>query len=159
MFVIDMLSYDFMQRACIVGTALACILPLIGLPVTLKRLSMMGDTLAHASLAGVAVGLCFGFNPLLGSVAACVVAALSVEAISSRLKAYQEISTVVVLAASIGLAGIFTSFIGNSKSISSYLFGSIITIDDFEFYLVIISAIVVSLVYICLLYTSPSPRD
>lgn len=148
MFVIDMLSYDFMQRACIVGTALACILPLIGLPVTLKRLSMMGDTLAHASLAGVAVGLCFGFNPLLGSVAACVVAALSVEAISSRLKAYQEISTVVVLAASIGLAGIFTSFIGNSKSISSYLFGSIITIDDFEFYLVIISAIVVSLVYI-----------
>lgn len=148
MFVIDMLSYDFMQRACIVGTALAFILPLIGLPVTLKRLSMMGDTLAHASLAGVAVGLCFGFNPLLGSVAACVVAALSVEAISSRLKAYQEISTVVVLAASIGLAGIFTSFIGNSKSISSYLFGSIITIDDFELYLVIICAVVVSLVYI-----------
>lgn len=150
MFVLDMFSYEFMQRACIVGTALACILPLIGLPVTLKRLSMMGDTLAHASLAGVAVGLCFGFNPLLGSVAACVVAALSVEAISSRLKAYQEISTVVVLAASIGLAGIFTSFIGNSKSISSYLFGSIITIDDFELYLVVIAALMVAVVYIAI---------
>lgn len=142
-----MLEFQFMQRAFMVGTVLAVILPLIGLPVLLKRLSMMGDTLAHASLAGVAVGLCFGFNPLLGSVIACVAAGLSVEAISSRLKAYQEISTVIVLAASIGLAGIFTSFTGSSNSISSYLFGSIVTISDLEFALVLGVAAVVVIVY------------
>ncbi|WP_288767395.1 metal ABC transporter permease, partial [uncultured Varibaculum sp.] len=33
-----------MQRAFLVGTVLAVILPLIGLPIVLKRLSMMGDT-------------------------------------------------------------------------------------------------------------------
>lgn len=130
------LAYGFMQRALIVGTLLAIMLPLIGLPVTLKRLSMMGDTLAHASLAGVAAGLCFGFNPLLGSVAVCVIASLCVEAIRTRMRAYQEISTVVVLAAAIGCAGIFSSFGQGSKSISSYLFGSIITIDHLELLLV-----------------------
>ncbi|WP_077597621.1 metal ABC transporter permease [Olsenella urininfantis] len=143
-----MLEYDFMRRAFVVGTILATILPLIGLPILLKRLSMMGDTLAHASLAGVAVGLCFGFDPLLGSVIACVVASLGIEAISSRLRSYQEISTVIVLAASIGLAGIFTSLTGSSNSISSYLFGSIVTIGDVEFLLVIAVATVVLVVYL-----------
>ena len=122
-------------------------LPCIGLPILLKRLSMMGDTLSHASLAGVAIGLCFGFDPLLGSVVACIIAGLSTEILSARLKSYQEISTVIVLAASIGLAGIFTSLAGNSNSISSYLFGSIVTIGDLEFYLVICVAFIVIVTY------------
>ena len=55
----SLFAYDFMQRAFLVGTVLAVILPLIGLPIVLKRLSMMGDTLSHSSLAGVAAGLGF----------------------------------------------------------------------------------------------------
>lgn len=62
-----MFEYEFMRRAYLAGSVLAVILPLIGLPILLKRLSMMGDTLSHASLAGVAIGLCLGFDPLLGS--------------------------------------------------------------------------------------------
>lgn len=142
-----MFEYEFMRRAYLVGSVLAVILPLIGLPILLKRLSMMGDTLSHASLAGVAIGLCLGFDPLLGSVVACVVAALGVELISSRLKAYQEISTVIVLATAIGLAGIFTSLTGGSNAISSYLFGSIVTIGDFELVLVLVVAAVVLVTY------------
>ncbi|MDU5893629.1 MAG: metal ABC transporter permease, partial [Atopobium minutum] len=142
-----MFEYEFMQRAFVVGSILAVILPCIGLPILLKRLSMMGDTLSHASLAGVAIGLCFGFDPLLGSVVACIIAGLSTEILSARLKSYQEISTVIVLAASIGLAGIFTSLAGNSNSISSYLFGSIVTIGDLEFYLVICVAFIVIVTY------------
>lgn len=142
-----MFEYEFMRRAYLVGSVLAVILPLIGLPILLKRLSMMGDTLSHASLAGVAIGLCLGFDPLLGSVVACVVAALGVELISSRLKAYQEISTVIVLATAIGLAGIFTSLTGGNNAISSYLFGSIVTIGDFELALVLVVAAVVLVTY------------
>lgn len=142
-----MLGYEFMQRAFAVGTVLGIILPCIGPPVLLKRLSMMGDTLAHASLAGVTIGLCFGFNPLLGSMAACVAAGLSVEVVRARLRDYQEISTVIVLAASIGLAGIFASFAGGGASISSYLFGSVVTISDLELWLVLGVAAVVIAVY------------
>lgn len=134
---LEIFDYEFMRRAFIVGMFLAIILPTMGLPILLKRLSMIGDTLAHSSLAGVAIGLCFGFDPLLASIAACIVAGLGIELIRNKLKAYQEISTVIILAASIGLAGVFMSFINNANSISAYLFGSIVTISDSEFYLVI----------------------
>lgn len=143
----EIFYYDFMRRAFVFGSLLAIILPCVGMPILLKRLSAMGDTLAHSSLTGVAIGLCFGFNPLLGSIIACIVAGLSIEFIRNKLKSYQEISTVIILATSIGLAGIFTSFTNNSNSISSYIFGSIVTISDAEFYTVIIISILVLITY------------
>ncbi|QWQ38733.1 metal ABC transporter permease [Gemella sp. zg-570] len=143
----EIFYYDFMRRAFLVGGLLAIILPCVGMPILLKRLSAMGDTLAHSSLAGVAIGLCLGINPLLGSIIACIVAGLSIEFIRNKLKSYQEISTVIILATSIGLAGIFTSFTNNSNSISSYLFGSIVTISDSEFYIVIVISLLVLLTY------------
>mgnify|MGYP002166384926 CR=1 FL=1 len=62
-----MLQYGFMQRAFITGILLAVIAPLIGITIVLKRMSMIGDALSHASLAGVALGLLLGINPILGA--------------------------------------------------------------------------------------------
>ena len=53
----SILQYGFMQRAFIVGILLAVITPCIGITIVLKRMSMIGDALSHASLAGVALGL------------------------------------------------------------------------------------------------------
>ena len=40
----EMFEYAFMQRAFIVGVLLALIIPLIGVTVVLRRLSMLGDS-------------------------------------------------------------------------------------------------------------------
>lgn len=124
----DIFEYEFMRRAFVVGALLAVILPCMGLTILLKRLSMMGDTLSHSSLAGVAIGLCFGFHPILGAVIACIIAGISIEVILNKLKSYEEISTVIILAASIGFSWRISSLTGSSNSINSYLFGSIVTI-------------------------------
>lgn len=63
----DIFQYAFMQKAFLVGILLAVIIPLIGVIVVLKRLSMIGDALSHTSLAGVALGLILGINPIVGS--------------------------------------------------------------------------------------------
>lgn len=146
--IFSLFSYDFMRRAFIIGTLLALVLPQIGQTIVLKRLSMMGDTLAHSSLAGVAIGLSLGFDPIIGSVVFCIVGSLSIEAIRNKLKSYEEISTIIILAASIGIAGIFTSFLKNTNSIGSYLFGSIITISNIEFYMGIAIAVMSFIVYL-----------
>ena len=48
---------DLCRGQFLVGILLAVITPLIGMTVVLKRMSMVGDALAHASLAGVAIGM------------------------------------------------------------------------------------------------------
>ena len=55
-----MLDYTFMQHALLISICIAILCPCIGIFLVLKRYSMIGDTLAHASLAGVTLGLFSG---------------------------------------------------------------------------------------------------
>ena len=86
-----------MQRAFLVGILLALIIPCVGIVIVLKRLSMIGDALSHTSLAGVAAGLLFNINPVLGATAACVAAAFGIEAIRKKLPRYAEMSIAIIL--------------------------------------------------------------
>lgn len=129
---LDMFQYAFMQRAFIAGIALAIAIPLVGVVVVLKRLSMIGDTLSHASLAGVAGGLVAGINPVAGATVACLAAACCIEAVRKRLGDRGDLAIAIILAAGVGLAGVLSGFVPNSSTFSSFLFGSIVTVDDAE---------------------------
>ncbi len=133
----EIFQYDFMQRAFITGILIAVITPCIGVVVVLKRLSMIGDALSHNSLAGVAAGLAGGVNPVLGAVIFAIAAAFSIEKIRSVFPRYAEIAIAVILSTGIGLAGILSGFVRNSASFSSFLFGSIVAISDFELFMVV----------------------
>lgn len=146
----EILQSDFMRRAFIVGILLAIIVPCIGLIVVLKRLSMIGDALSHTSLAGVAAGLIMGVNPIVGAVAACIAAALGIEAIRKKIPQYSEMSIAIVMSAGIGLAGVLSGFVKNSANFNSFLFGSIVAISDFEMLLVILISCSVMLTFLLL---------
>jgi zinc transport system permease protein len=123
---IEMLQYGFMQRAFITGILLAVITPLIGITIVLKRMSMIGDALSHASLAGVALGLLLGINPILGAMGICLFAALGVEAIRRKIPRYSEMAICIIMSTGIGLAGVLSGFVKNGTNFNSFLFGSII---------------------------------
>ena len=80
-----MFEYEFMRKAFLVGILISITIPLIGSTVVLKRLSMIGDALSHASLAGVTGGILLGINPVLGAVITCILAALSRESIRKKM--------------------------------------------------------------------------
>lgn len=147
---LDIFQYDFMQRAFIVGILIAVITPCIGVIVVLKRLSMIGDSLSHNSLAGVAAGLAFGFNPILGAVVFSVAAAFGIERVRKVFPKYSEIAIAIIMSTGIGLAGILSGFVKNSASFSSFLFGSIVAITDFELYIVVGLSVLVILAVVFL---------
>lgn len=146
----DIFQYDFMIRAFIAGIVIALVTPCIGAVVVFKRFSMIGDTLSHASLAGVAAGLIGGINPIVGSLAACLAAAFGIEAVRKLFPKSAEIALAVILSAGVGLAGILTGFIQNAATFNSFLFGSIVAIGDFELFLVIAAGLIVFFVFIIL---------
>lgn len=146
----DIFQYDFMRKAFIVGILIAVITPCIGVVVVLKRLSMIGDSLSHNSLAGVAAGLAFGVNPILGAVVFSIAAALGIEKIRKSFSRYSEIAIAIIMSTGIGLAGILSSFVKNSASFGSFLFGSIVAITDFELLMVVVLSVVVTLTVIFL---------
>ena len=79
-----MFEYDFMQRALLAGIFLSLTIPLIGVVMVSRKTSMLGEAMSHVSLAGVGLGLVFGFSPVLGAVGICILAGLSIERVRKR---------------------------------------------------------------------------
>ena len=146
----DILRYAYMQRALLVGVLLAVLVACLGTVMVHKRLSLIGDALSHSSLAGVALGLLLGFNPIVGAMATCIVAAFAIEAIRKKLGNHSELAVAIVLSTGIGLAGVLSGFVRSSADFNSFLFGSIVAISGFEAKLVMILAVIVLVAFVLL---------
>ena len=144
-----MLSYEFMRKAFLVGGLLALIIPLIGANMVFKRLSILGDALSHVSLSGVTIGLIIGINPVLSAIITTVIAAIIIEILRVKLKRYQELSLAIILSFGVGLAGFLLKYVSKAANFESFLFGSIVTISNFELWLIVaLSLIILSVIFI-----------
>ena len=139
----EFLNYAFMQRALLAGTIIGIICPLVGSFLILKRLSMIGDALAHISMSGIALGLIIGTNPTFTALITASLASLLIDFLRKNFKKYDELSIAIIMAAGLGLGIVLISIGGSSTSnVMSYLFGSIIAISTLDL-------VVISLVLIC----------
>lgn len=133
-----------MLRAFTAAVCISVIAPCIGMIIVLKRLSAVGEATSHSALAGVAAGLAFGFNPVLGAVIFSILAVFAVEGFRKAFGKYADIAPIVVLSAGVGLTAVFSGFIkSGSANLNSFLFGSVVTVSSFEMFLTIgLSALV-----------------
>jgi zinc transport system permease protein len=147
-----------MQNALMAGILISILCPMVGIFLVLRRYSMMGDTLSHASLAGVAIGLIAGFNPLLSAFLFTSACGLLIEFLRNYYKRYAELVMSIILTLSIGIAIILISTGKSSANVNSYLFGSILTVTVKDLYTIavlgIISIILLLFLYNKLLYTT-----
>jgi zinc transport system permease protein len=146
-----MLEYSFMQNALAAGLLISILCPTVGVFLVLKRYSMMGDTLSHSSLAGIAIGLIYGFNPLLSAFIFTSVCGILIEFLRNYYKKYAELVMSIILTFSVGLAIILISTGKSGANVNTYLFGSILTVTSKDLY-VIASLSIVSIVSLVLLY-------
>ncbi|WP_168119265.1 metal ABC transporter permease [Paenibacillus sp. HB172176] len=133
----DILTADFFERALIGGVLIGITAPLIGLFLVLRRLSMIGDTLSHVSIAGVALGFLVGIYPLAGGMLFALAASFAIEKLRKAYQAYAELSLAIIMSGGIAIASIlFTLDQSFPVDIDSYLFGSIYTLNSTDLYLI-----------------------
>lgn len=143
-----MLQYGFMQNALMAAIFISILCPLVGVFLVLKRYSMMGDTLSHASFAGVAIGLVLGYNPILCAFIFTSICAILIEFLRNYYKKYAELILVITLTLSVGIGITLVSTGKAGNSVNSFLFGSILTVTKSDLYIMLI----LSVISIALLY-------
>lgn len=146
-----MLSYGFMQNALLVSVFIAVLCPSIGIFLVLRRYSMIGDTLSHASLAGITIGLAAGQNPVLGAFVFTAVSGALIEFLRGYFKKNTDLILSVVLALCVGTAITLISSGKLHANAESFLFGSVLTVTVFDTVMVLILSIV-SVLTLILLY-------
>ncbi len=152
-------QYTFIQHGLSAGIIVAVIAPLIGVFLVLKRYSLIADTLAHISLAGIALGLITGISPILTGLGATIIGSIGVERLRISKKIYGESALALFLSGSLALAIVLLSLAhGFNTNLFNYLFGSIVTVTIGDVYtifgLAVLVIVVLSIFYRQLLYVT-----
>lgn len=148
-------EFAFMRRALVATLALAVSAAPLGVFLTLRRMSLLGDALSHAVLPGVAVGfMLFGLSlpaMALGGVAAglLVAAIAGVVSRATNLKEDASLAAIYLLALALGVTLISRQ--GSQLDLLHILFGSALGVDA-QGLLLVASVASVSLLALAALY-------
>lgn len=144
----DILQYDFMRRALIIGIIVSLNCSTIGLFLVLRRFSMVGDTISHVALSGVALGMVTGVYPIYSAVVVSIIASIGIEKLRKTYSEYSELALSIVLAGGIGIASLLISLDqANTNGIMAYLFGSIALVTVKDLYMItIIGSVILAVV-------------
>ncbi|QAT50526.1 metal ABC transporter permease [Caproiciproducens sp. NJN-50] len=151
-----MLQYAFMKNALFVSFFISILCPSIGIFLVLRRYSMIGDTLSHSSLAGIALGLLLGRSPLIGAFLFTSFCGALIEFLRRYFKKHTDLILTIVLALSVGTAITIISSGKAHANVDSFLFGSVLTVTKSDlvtvFALSMISVVTIFLLYDQMIY-------
>jgi zinc/manganese transport system permease protein len=148
-------EFEFMRRALVGVLSLAIGAGPIGVFLMLRRMSLVGDAMAHAILPGAAIGfLLFGLNLFAmtagGLIAGFIVALLTgLVARATELKEDAALATFYLLSLALGVT--IVSLKGSNVDLLHFLFGNVLALDDQTLLLIAINA-TVTLVTLALIY-------
>ena len=126
----EMFTYPFIVRAFVVGILVSVCAALLGVPLVLKRYSMIGDGLSHVSFGALSVAVACGWAPLPVSIPVVVIAALCLLRMTERSKLGADAAIAVVSASALAIGIIVTSLTtGMTTDVDSYMFGSILALS------------------------------
>ena len=149
---IEILQYEFMQRALIAGIAISISCSLMGLFLILKRFSLFGDAMSHVAFGGIALGLFLKSNPIWVSLIVSIIGALAIIKLNSSKRIYSDSSISVLLSLGLAMGLVLISLSGGfSIDITSYLFGSILLVNIEETLSTILLSVIV-IAFVILFY-------
>lgn len=155
-------QYDFMQRAFLAALVVGALCSAMGTYVVLRKLSFIGDGLAHASFAGIAIAYLRGANFYAGAAVATIVTALGIGFVHRRGKVSLDTAIGVLFTGAFAL-GVFMMSRAPQATVDlqSYLFGSILGVSNGDLAVVVglgvAVALIVGVLWRPLLYTSFDP--
>jgi zinc transport system permease protein len=131
--IIDLLNHGFVQKALIAGSCIAVLCSTLGVFLVLRRLSLIGDGLAHVTFGSVALGLFLKSYPLYVAVPVVMLSSLGILKLTEKARLYGDAAIGIV--SSLGIAGgvLLASVAGGfNVDLFSYLFGNILSISYAE---------------------------
>src|SRR5579871_6011252 len=125
----------FVTRAVIAGCGIALVAGPLGCIVVWRRMAYFGDTLSHAALMGVALGILFGIEPMLGVIVTGVMVGLLLLGLQTQQKVPADTLLGILSHAALSVGLIIVSFLDKVRiDLMGYLFGDILAVRTADIY-------------------------
>lgn len=151
----EIFVYGFVQRAMLAGSLISVLCSVLGVFLVLRRMSLIGDGLAHVTFGSAAMALAmklYSASSLLISIPVVLLSSLGILKLMEKGRLSGDAAIGIVSAAGIA-AGIILASIGGGYNVDllSYLFGNILSIT-FEEVCIAVVLFVVVMVMMLLFY-------
>jgi zinc transport system permease protein len=140
----NIFQYQFMQRAFIAAVLVSIACGIVGTYVVIKRIVSLSGAISHAAFGGVGLGYFLGINPVLAAIPFSIVSAMGIGTIRNRVKVSEDTAIGILWSLGMAIGIIFINLTpGNAPDLFSYLFGSILTIDNSDLYIMFILDLII----------------
>jgi len=127
---VEPLSYQFMQRGLLAAVMVGVLCAVIGCYVVLRSMAFIGDAMAHAVLPGVAVSYLLKGDLFVGALGAALAVALGIGAISRRGQVREDSAIGILFAAALALGVMLISSMRTyAVDLSHILFGNVLGVS------------------------------
>jgi zinc transport system permease protein len=151
LFVERLANSRLMHRALLGGSLIACVAPLLGVFLVLRRYALFAEGLGHTIFGGIGIAFFLETNPVWSSLITAIASGLGIEKLRTQKRFSRDMAIAIFLTIGLG-AGIFFSRLAGetSGSINNYLFGSLALVGDDDLWLagIIVAIVLVSLIFI-----------
>jgi zinc/manganese transport system permease protein len=148
-------EFAFMRRALVGALALALGAGPIGVFLMLRRMSLVGDAMAHAILPGAAIGFLLSglslFAMTAGGLIAGFVIALGAGFVARATELKEDASLAAFFLISLAVGVTIVSLKGNNVDLLHFRFGTVLALDD-PTLLLIASITTISLLALAVIY-------
>jgi zinc transport system permease protein len=120
---------DFVLRAIVAGLGVAAIAGPLGCFVVWRRMAYFGDTLSHAGLMGVVLGIVMGVDPAVGTIVTGLAIGLVLLGLQQQRRLPSDTLLGILSHAALAIGLIVVSFMDDVRfDLMGYLFGDILAV-------------------------------
>jgi manganese/iron transport system permease protein len=133
---LDPLSYGFMQRGLMASLMVGILCAVVGCYVVLRSMAFLGDAMAHAILPGVAVAYLLKGNLFFGALVAAVIVALSIGFFTRQGTMKEDTAIGVLFAAALASGVALISTVKTyALDLTHILFGDVLGVSTTDLFL------------------------
>jgi zinc transport system permease protein len=137
-------QYPFIVRGLLIGLLVAIIGSMLGHFLVLKKMSLIGDGLAHVAYLSVAISIAFFSQSLILNLLLATVASLLIHFLVTTNKGYSDAIIGGIATSAIALGTIIITTNPNQNvQIEQFLFGSLLLLRELDIIAVIILTVLV----------------
>jgi zinc transport system permease protein len=147
---LSLLQAGFIQRAFVISIIIAVLSSVLSIFIVLKRISLIGDGLAHTAFGGLALGYYLNIIPLWAAAVTVVLGSLGITKAMRSTKISGDAAVAVFL--QLGLAGgivLLSIARGFGINLESLLFGSVLLVNfDQIFAALVVAGITLGVIFL-----------
>jgi len=134
---------DFLFRSILAGLMMVSIAAPMGCLMVWQRLAFLSDTLGHAAVLGVGIGLLLEVNPMFGVLTVVILIVFSLSQVANFNNALSETTLAIIshtgLAGGLILLGVLPS---NSVSLEAILFGDLLATTHSDLLMILVTTLI-----------------